>query len=113
MSRVYVGATALTYNTPSYGQYGKDLGPRVIQRLTLALQRVFPEATVTSGWIGRRVRDYPGDCGNASWGVEFTTTSICTEGLAEKIGEEIAGLLFGQYGLGDDGELEDVTVTAD
>lgn len=110
MNKVTVSATALGYNRPCYGQYGTALGPRTLKLLNTALQQRFPEATVTACGIDTRMRDYPGDAGYAQWDATFTTTDTCTEQRAQAVGEEIAALLFGQYGLGDSGALDDVEI---
>lgn len=106
---VSFGATAIAYNSPHFGEFGAILStPQALKQLNEELQAQFPEATVVELQISDEPEDDEeiGGPGEVSWSAELEFDGPVTEDKVQEVGEEVAGMLFGQYGLGDLGELE-------
>lgn len=103
------GATALGYNHPMFFSFGKTIKNKSTLKkfnAELITRAGCEHCEVTELYIGRHETEDYDDVGTVDWGAKVTVNGACDATRAKNIGEDVGGMLFGQYALGDGGELD-------
>lgn len=113
MNTIVVNADALTYNHPEFKFDSTTTQLKKLAKISGELAKKFKGAVVTEVYIGENDEEEDSGPGTCYWSAKISVPGEVSVNTAEDIAEEIAGILWGQYGYGDSGEPDSLELNGE